>query len=181
MPLTLILGPMKSGKSRILIEHFLGLEKTNTPFALFQSALNVRDEKIRSRDGIEMDGKKVHTLAEALKLDVRAVGIDEIHMFDEQEADIIARLLERSIEVVAAGLPTDYRGQMFAIVRRLLELKTIEMRYHHAVCEVCRIPKAVYTQVLRGDIPMTDGLPPSLPEDGTYLYKPVCGRCFVKK
>ena len=82
MELTLILGPMKSGKSFDLISHFAPLKYTNIPFALYQSAKNVRDAEIWSRNGISLEAKKVHDLSETLASCAKVIGIDEVHMFE---------------------------------------------------------------------------------------------------
>jgi thymidine kinase len=66
-------------------------------------------------------------------------------------------------------------------VKRLLELGPGVVRYRRAVCEVCRKPNATHTQVYVGTEPLVEGAPPVLPEDGTYVYKPVCRQCFVQK
>ena len=89
MELTLILGPMKSGKSFELISYFMPLKYTDIPFALYQSMKNIRSENIWSRNGVSLEAKKVDTLAEILESNLKIVGIDEIHMFNEKEAEII--------------------------------------------------------------------------------------------
>ena len=194
MDLTLILGPMKSGKSFELISHFAPLRYTDIPYALYQSSRNVRDEHISSRNGVIIEAKKVSTLADALdkrrvsmdgtrhdsvESNYAVVGIDELHMFDPTDAAVVAELLNRGVKVVAAGLDLDYRGKMFEIVKCLLELGPKEVKYKRAVCELCRQPAAVYSQVFNKGLPLTEGMPPVIPDDGTFIYQPVCRRCFV--
>ncbi len=181
MDLILILGPMKSGKSYELINYFSPLKYTKENFALYQPVRNIRDEHISSRNGVNIKAIKVHTIESALKENFSVIGIDEVHMFDEKEAGIIDRLLRAGTKVIASGLDTDYRGKMFKIIKKLLELGPKEVRYKRAVCEVCMDHSAIYSQVLDDDIPITEGLPPSIPDDGTFKYKPVCRHCFVKK
>ncbi|MGC9310180.1 MAG: thymidine kinase [Candidatus Aenigmatarchaeota archaeon] len=180
MPLKIVLGPMKSGKSFEMISHFAPLKYTKIPYALYQSSRNVRDENVWSRNGIELVAKKVESLREAVEGDFRVVGIDEIHMFGEHIVGEIEALLGRGTQVVATGLDTEYRGRMFPVIKRLLELGPETVVYKRAVCEKCKNPNAVYTQVLREGVPVTGGLPSVLPEDGTYEYKAVCRKCFVR-
>jgi thymidine kinase len=99
MDLTLILGPMKSGKSFDLISHFAPLEYTDIPFGLFQSARHVRDATIRSRTGAGLAAEKLSSLAPLLDRDYQVVGIDEVHMFAPEEAEIVATLLRRGVRV----------------------------------------------------------------------------------
>lgn len=179
MDLTLILGPIKSGKSFDLISYFAPLRHTDISYALYQSSRNVRDENISSRNGVDIEAKKVSTLSEAVEKNFAVIGIDELHMFDLSEVAVIAQLLQKGIKVVAAGLDMDYKGDMFEIIKRLLELAPTEVRYKRAVCELCRKPAAVYTQILKNNMPITEGLPSVVPEDGTFTYQAVCHNCFI--
>ena len=180
MELTLILGPVKSGKSFELINYFMSLEKKNVSFGLYQSSKNVRDEKIWSRNGIEINAKKIDSLSEIEKENIEIVGIDEIHMFPVEDTRIIKDLLEKGIKIIIAGLDTDYQGKMFPIVKMLLELKPSRVEHKKAICEICGKAKAIYTQIFRDKEFVLDGLPPVVPDDGTYTYKPVCKNCFKK-
>ncbi len=181
MALTLILGPMKSGKSMDLIAYFAPFAYSDRPYALFQPARNVRDEKIHTRNGIQLDARKVTTLKDALGKGYFAVGIDEMHMFPAEEADVVAELLKEGTRVVVCALDTDPWGELFAVIKRLLEMGPSEVRYKRAACDECRRPEAVYTQVLHNGEPVGRDLPPSLPDDGTYSYKAVYRNCFVRK
>lgn len=181
MELILILGPMKSGKSFELISCFMPLQYTNIPFGLYQSSKNVRNENIWSRNGVTIEAKKVDDLSETLKKNLKVVGIDEIHMFGEKNIEVIEELLKKGIKVIASGLDTDYRGEIFPAIKRLLELGPKEIRYKRAVCEICKKPDAVYTQIYNDSEPVLEGLPSVVPDDATYNYKPVCRNCFIKK
>ncbi|HSR89056.1 MAG TPA: hypothetical protein VLK22_01475 [Candidatus Udaeobacter sp.] len=179
MDLTLILGPMKSGKSFDLISYFAPLKYTDISHVLYQSSRNVRDEHISSRNGVIIESKKINTLKDVLDKNFSVVGLDELHMFDPKDVLAVAELLNKGVKVVAAGLDMDYRGKMFDIIKGLLELGPKEVRYKRAVCEVCRQPTAVYSQVFNKGLPITQGMPPVIPDDGTFTYQPVCRSCFV--
>ena len=155
MDLTLILGPMKSGKSFDLISYFAPLKYTDIPHILYQSSRNVRDEHISSRNGVIIESKKVSSLAEALDKNFAVVGIDELHMFDPSDVQVVAALLNKGVKVIGAGLDIDYQGKMFDIIRGLLELGPKEVRYKRSVCELCRQPNAVYSQVFSKGVPLT--------------------------
>ncbi len=181
MELTLILGPMKSGKSFDLISYFAPLKYTKKKYGLFQSARNVRDGQIESRNGVLLEAKKVSSFEEILNEDYEVIGIDEIHMFEPSEYANIKKIIHKGIKVIVAGLDMDYKGELFEIVKKLLELGPIEVKYRRAVCEDCFDHSAVYTQVYENDSPITYGMPPVIPDDGTYTYAPVCRHCFVAK
>ncbi|OGF25716.1 hypothetical protein A2303_06980 [Candidatus Falkowbacteria bacterium RIFOXYB2_FULL_47_14] len=180
MELILILGPMKSGKSFELINYFAPLKYTDEKFALFHSINNVRDEAIQSRNNVVAEARKIKSIKEIVNGGYAAVGIDEIHMFPDTDAKYVAELLRWGTRVVISGLDTDYQGRMFKIIKELLELGPNTVNYKRAVCDHCRQPDAVYTQVLKDSVPIFKGLPPSIPDDGTYAYRALCRRCFKK-
>lgn len=179
MELTLILGPMKSGKSFELINNFAPLRYTKVPFGLYQSARHVREESIRSRNGVDMQAKIIHHLSDILLDKVSVVGIDEIHMFLPAEAAVIGELIRRGTKVFVSGLDTDYRGKLFDMIARLFELGPKEVKYKRAACEFCQKFNATYTQVFKDGAAITSGMPPVIPDDGTFTYQPVCRDCFV--
>lgn len=179
MHLTLILGPMKSGKSFDLISYFSPLQYTNSKYALFQPLRNVRDTGIESRSGLFIAAKKIKSLQEILNDDLSVVGIDEIHMFESTDAEYVGQLLSRGTEVIVSGLDTDYRGEMFDMVKKLFELGPKEVKYKRAVCNDCKNFSATHTQVYSGGKPLTSGMPPVIPDDGTFTYEPLCRKCFI--
>ncbi len=171
---------MKSGKSFELISHFAPLKYTSIPFGLFQSVRNVRDDGICSRNGISLGAQKIESIAQILDKKLAVVGIDEIHMFPEQEVENIKKLLEQGTKVIISGLDMDCYGRLFPIVRQILELGPKEVKYRRSVCEICGNPNAVYTQILKEGKPVLAGLPLVVPDDGTYIYQATCPKCFVK-
>ena len=180
MNLTLILGPMKSGKSFDLISHFSPLQYTTSTFALYQPDKNVRDEKIASRSGLFLEAKKIKNLSSLLDVPASVVGIDEIHMFNPADISTIHDLLVRGTDVVVSGLDMDYRGVMFPIVQKLFELGPREVRYKRAVCNLCKAYTGIHTQIYHNGQALTGGIPSVIPDDGTFIYEPVCRTCFVR-
>jgi len=179
MKLHLILGPMKSGKSLRLISYFKELRKNGLPFSLFQPLRNVRDDRITSREGISMKAKKIKSLFEIQKSAGITVGLDEVHMFEPDDYRAVKSLLQNNVAVVASGLDKDYRGKTFDIIEKLLGLEPETVEYRKSICERCGSRKAVYTQIFKDGKPVLKGLPPVVPEDGTYAYQPVCASCFI--
>jgi len=178
MDLFLILGPMKSGKSLEMIGQFTSLKYTNIPFGLYQPKRDTRNGNIWSRTGIELNSQKIDSLKEMLVKNEQIVGIDEIHMFQESDVSVIHELLNRGTKVFLSGLDMDYRGEMFNIIKKILEISPKEVKYKKAVCELCKDPNAAYTVISKDDKIILDGIPSVVPEDGTYKYIPVCRKCF---
>lgn len=181
MAFTLILGPMKSGKSFELISQFAPMQYTNMKYMLYHPKLNVRDDQVRSRTGVELSSKKVDTLSEALNGYWDLIGVDEFHMFNEDDVVVIDQLIRKGTDVVISTLDLDYRGILFDVVKKLLQLAPDKVIYKKAVCENCKSYSAVYSQVLKDGKAVTGELPSVLPEDGQLEYRAVCRRCFLKK
>ncbi len=180
MNLHVILGPMKSGKSHELISHFAPLGFTDISHGLFQSVRNVRDQSVWSRNGTELAAQKVQTLEPVYNQHLNVVGIDEFHMFAPEDAHWIEMMLREGTKVVVSSLDTDYQGKLFETVSNLLQLGPAEVKFKRSVCENCKAPHAIYSQIFKEGEPLLDGMPPVIPDDGTFTYKPVCRKCFIK-
>jgi thymidine kinase len=180
--LDLILGPMKSGKSLELISLLSPLQYTRVRHRIYQSARHVRDTGVTSRSGGVLTTTKTMSLAAALDEELDVVAVDEVHMFEVADVEVVSRLLLRGTRVVVAGIDLDHRGELFAPVRALLELGPDAVTYRRAVCDVCRDFSATHTQVLRGGVPFREHLGGSeaLPDDGTFTYEARCRTCFVR-
>lgn len=180
MPLTLIVGPIKSGKSLELIARVAPHEFANKRVLFVQPHRNVRDEGIASRLGIDVTARRTKTLSE-VKDDWDVIGIDEVHMLPIKDAEQINEWLRAGKEVVVSGLDLDYRGKIMPMAKRLLEIKPDTIIYKVSVCEVCHEYNALFTQIISKGKPLTRGLPAVVPEDGTYIYEARCRDCFVRK
>lgn len=180
--LDLVLGPMKSGKSLELISLLSPLQYTRVRHRIYQSARHVRDTGVTSRSGGVLTTTKTMSLAAALEEDLDVVAVDEVHMFEVADVEVVDQLLRRGTRVVVAGIDLDHRGELFAPVRALLELGPDAVTYRRAVCDVCRDFSATHTQVLRAGVPFLDHLGGSeaLPDDGTFTYEARCRTCFVR-
>ena len=177
MGLTLIIGPMKSGKSLELIARVAPYEFANKKVLYVKSSKDVRDQGITSRAGINTKAVHVSSLSE-VKNHVDVIGIDEVHMFDEDDAKYIDEWLNNGKEVFASGLDLDYSATITPMVRRLVELKPELILTKTAVCEACHEYRALFTQIIHKGKPVLGGLPPIVPEDGTYIYQARCRNCY---
>ncbi|MGZ4437114.1 MAG: hypothetical protein ACXVWU_11610 [Nocardioides sp.] len=181
MDLTVILGPMKSGKSLELVSLLSPLQYSTLSHTVYQSARHVRDTGVTSRSGGALETVKTHDLDCALDAKVDVVGIDEVHMFTRADMAVVHELLARGTRVVAAGLDLDHRGRLFDAVSALLELGPAQVIHRRAVCDVCRDITATHTQVLAAGVPYLTELGSSqpLPDDGTFSYEARCRTCVV--
>lgn len=178
MPLHLILGPMKSGKTQELISKAAPYHFTNDEVGYYQPTKNSRDAQISSRDGQRAKSHKVESLRE-IKRPPKIIAVDEIHMFHVSDIHVIKDWLGQDLEVYLSGLDLDYRGRLIPIVGKLLELKPDSITFKKAVCDKCHQFQAVYSQILNQSQPITEGLDIIVPDDGQYDYQARCRKCFV--
>lgn len=180
--LVLIVGPMCAGKSFELASYFAPLKLVNgVGWRLYQSARNIRDTNVWSRNGVELEAKKINSLEEVLRDGVTVAGIDEFHMFPESDITFLKKILLLKRQVILSGLMTDYQGNMISIVRATLELGPSKVIIKRSVCVKCGSWSAAYTQIEKNGLPILSGLPPVVPEDGSYKFLPVCPSCFIKE
>ncbi|KKU19172.1 MAG: hypothetical protein UX29_C0008G0003 [Parcubacteria group bacterium GW2011_GWA2_46_10] len=183
---TLILGPMASGKSIALIAELDRYEHAHKKVMTVHSTANVREDDVESRIGLSRKALKVEKLSDLAKQvnmeEVDVVGVDEMLMFDPEDSfNTIKDWLFSGKIVVASSVDMLGNGSLSKTVKRLLELVP-DVRYEKAVCEECDAIDARFTKVSKSNGEPTDrkSLPDVIPQDGTYIYKPVCRRCFYK-
>ncbi len=180
MSLTAILGPMKSGKSSELIARVAPQKIAGKKIFSGQSSRHIRDNGIESRLGFRLEALPLDHIDISQVEGNDVIAIDEIHMFSAQDIVTLNTLRDR-VTVIVSGLDLDYRGRLIPAIQALFELKPDEIIYKFAVCENCQALDAGFTQIFFKDgQPVTKGLPPVVPEDGSYVYKAICYRCFQK-
>ena len=180
MAMTLIIGPMKSGKSLELIARLSPYEYTGSKILLLQPSHNIRDTSVESRSGLKKKARKVTSLQEVSDATEDVIGIDEVNMFPAEDAQVLKKWLLEGKRLVVSGLDLDYRARMLPIIAEIYQLKPELVIDRIAVCELCKSYKARFTQVVANGTIVRSGLPSLLPEDGTYLYRPVCRPCYQK-
>src|SRR5262249_5015425 len=118
---------MFSGKTEELIRLVRRALHARRSVQVFKSALETRCDNtvIRTHDGIHFEAVAVQhsTRLEALLLpETEVVGIEEVQFFDEGIVPACERLANRGVDVIAAGLDQDFRGEPFSFMPRLLAL-----------------------------------------------------------
>jgi thymidine kinase len=111
--LTLIIGPMKCGKSLELIARAEPFKYAGRDVCYIKPKRDVRTSTVASRIGIETEALELDSLQDAPPSDVYAV--DEAHMFDFYDAEEIKLWLRRGKEVIIAGLNTDHAGHLMQL------------------------------------------------------------------
>ncbi len=155
--LTLIVGPMFSGKSDELLRRLSRLKYAKRNHLLFKPERDTRTSALaRSRTGTQLQALTFATFADLLELvhaqdghdDVRPViGIDEVQFAPRNGVEtVITTLMRRGHDVHIAGLDLTFKGEPFETTAALLAMahKVIKL---NAYCSVCG-QDAHYSQLL---------------------------------
>jgi thymidine kinase len=178
---TVICGSMFSGKTEELIRLVRRAMHARKRTQVFKSALDTRCDTtvIRTHDGTSftaMAVKDSRQVEENLLPDTQLVAIEEIQFLDDGIVELCQTLADRGIEVIAAGLDQDFRGQPFGFMPSLLALADNVMKLH-AICKVCG-EEASRTQRL------VDGRParwdePTILIGADETYEARCRHCHI--
>src|SRR5260370_42574370 len=122
-----ICGPMFSGKSEELIRRLRRATFARKRVQVFKPAIDVRYSKdeIVSHGDLRMKSETVDQAKDMLlRIDPRpqVVGVDEANFMGSDLTDIAGTLAESGMQVIIAGLDTDYMGSAFAPLPDLLPL-----------------------------------------------------------
>jgi thymidine kinase len=183
--LTVICGPMFSGKSRELIRTVHIAQIAGQAIALFKAGIDVRysHSDVASHDGLTMKARAVDNAREIIPLIQRestmpsVVAIDEGQFFDSGLLAVCIWLRDQGIRVVVAGLDRNFRGEPFGPMPEMLAIadEVIKLR---AVCMRCKDPRVTATLPQR----LIDGKPapydsPEILVGGLDTYEARCLDC----
>jgi thymidine kinase len=183
--LTVICGPMFSGKSRELIRTVHIAQIAGQAIALFKAGIDVRysHSDVASHDGLTMKARAVDNAREIIPLIQRestmpsVLAIDEGQFFDSGLLAVCIWLRDQGIRVVVAGLDRNFRGEPFGPMPELLAIadEVIKLR---AVCMRCKDPRVTATLPQR----LIDGKPapydsPEILVGGLDTYEARCLDC----
>jgi len=93
----------------------------------------------------------VEAIAEQIEGDTSVVAIDEAQFFDDMILKVCRDLADEGRRVIVAGLDTDFRGNPFGPIPRLMATAE-RVDKLHAICMVCGKP-ATRTQRLINNAP----------------------------
>ncbi len=141
--LTLICGPMFSGKTTELLKRILweknGLKRK---IAVYKTSFDDRyaHEEVMNHDGLQAKAISIKEWGD-IEEGVETVFFDEVQFFDQPQfkgdlISIVQDLLSRGINVVGAGLDMDASGSPFLITAQLLAMadEVKKLRSHCAIC-----------------------------------------------
>lgn len=151
----LICGSMFSGKSEELIRRVRRATYGNLTVRVFKPAIDNRyaDESVVSHNGNSILARPVtcaDDIIEQMDDDIDVVGIDEIQFFDDGIIEIVDELANHGHRVIVAGLDTDFRGEPFGPMPKLMALSESISKLN-AICPICASPASRTQRLIDGE------------------------------
>jgi thymidine kinase len=144
-----ICGPMFSGKSEELIRRVTRSQIARVPVQVFKPAVDGRyaESHVVSHSALRVEATPVGDsldLLRSVRDYTQVIGIDEGQFFDEGLVEVVDNLAAKGMQVIVAGLDTDYLRRPFEPIPTLCDRAEYVTKVL-AVCHRCGGP-ALYTQ-----------------------------------
>ncbi|GAB3044810.1 thymidine kinase [Virgibacillus ainsalahensis] len=171
-----ICGSMFSGKSEELIRRVRRATYGNLSIRVYKPAIDNRydGETVVSHNGTSTVARPVnssHDILHDMNWDVDIVGIDEAQFFDEKLVEVAEELANQGIRVIIAGLDTDFRGEPFGPMPKLMALCE-SMTKLNAICPICASPASRTQRLIDGKPASYDD--PIIQVGASESYEPRC-------
>ena len=176
--LTLITGPMFSGKTEELIKeivfrsYFVANPAEHVKSCVFKSEFDTRAGRdwIAGHEGTTVTARVIRSFQDIPEGHFDYMFFDDVQFFTEPDfeddiVEVIRTLRREGINIFCSALNMDYQGQGFEITAQLLA-EASDVRFLKGVCEVCGAPATHTKKISR--------------TEGRYLvgaresYAPVC-------
>ncbi|MCB9819959.1 thymidine kinase [Candidatus Nomurabacteria bacterium] len=181
-------GAMNSGKSDTLIKTAYNYEERGLDVATIKPAIDTKgDDRISARGGHERRvdiladkdtdiRKSVHELGKSA---LACVLVDEAQFLNEdQVCQLFSLAKQDDISVIAYGLRTDFRTEMFPGSKRLLELAD-NIEKLPTMC-FCSSQAEFNTRKVNGDY-VFDGSQVAIDGENDIEYDSLCGKCYQRE
>ena len=190
--LRLVVGNMFSGKSEHLVREMETLRTYGRKRVCgFKPDVDTRDSGICGRNGKESPAltipvatpSKIFEMLLAAESTMGArydvLVFDEVQFYPMNSGmyGIMLELLDMGYNLMAAGLPLDFRREPFGITLALTSLAEANTLWLQSYCAVCG-DTAPYPQRLIDGVPASYDSP-QIAIDANDNYEPRCGRCHV--
>lgn len=149
-----ISGCMFAGKTEELIRRIKVLEFAKKEIMVFKPQIDNRysQTKVVSHAGSSVESYVVSSAREILEMvkdSTEVVAIDEAQFFDDEICDVCNALADRGIRVMAAGLDTDFKGEPFGPMPKLITEAEFVTKLA-AVCNKCGAPATRTQRIING-------------------------------
>ena len=173
--LTLITGPMWSGKTTELLRLFDRRSRASLNCLLVKHSVDDRysNDYVSTHIGYKIPAQSCNSITHLMKqVDVtkyNGIFIDEIQFFTDKK--LCLKILEAGVDVVVAGLNGDWKQQIFPDMDVLFS-NASDIRLLTAICGICRKQEACLTVKKVGDNKQ-------IAVGGSETYIPSCLGCKI--
>ncbi len=149
-----ITGSMFCGKTDELIRRLRRASIARQRVQVFKPVIDNRYdmEKVTSHAGTAYEARPIEHAADILtnlEDDTTVVAIDEAQFFETDLAHVVQSLADRGMRVIVAGLDTDFRGEPFGPMPKLMA-QAERVDKLHAICMVCGEPATRTQRLVNG-------------------------------
>ena len=184
--LTILTGPMYSGKTTALIELIKANRETDHTVAVYSHCLDARkDNQLCSRalpdENIDAfktaDPKDI--VKDYMRGDFNCVAIDEAQFFPSSLCSFVYMMLECRCKVYISGLDMNFKGLPFGTTMGGLCQMADKVIKLKAICKICGQHNATMTQRLVNGKPASEKDEELIIEGSkdTVIYEPRCRNC----
>ena len=176
----LICGSMFSGKTEELLRRVRRSEIARRRIQLFKPHIDHRygHERVASHDGISRSDvialENADSLLDLVQPDTDVVAIDEMQFFELAVAGVCQALADRGIQIIAAGLDQDFRGEPFGPIPLLMALSE-RVDKLNAICVGCGAAASRTQRLIDGEPARYDE--PVILVGGSESYEARCRTC----
>ncbi|MDL4839167.1 thymidine kinase [Aquibacillus rhizosphaerae] len=172
----LICGSMFSGKSEELIRRVRRATYGNLSVRVYKPAIDSRysEESVVSHNGTSILARPVDCADDIINnmdKDIDVVGIDEVQFFDDKIIEVVDELANLGYRVIVAGLDTDFRGEPFGPMPKLMALSESVTKLN-AICPLCGSPASRTQRLIDGEPASYDD--PIILVGASEAYEPRC-------
>lgn len=170
-----ITGSMFSGKTEELIRRLKRALLARQKVVTFRSQVDTRSpqQRITTHDNQSMDSIEVQNAGEIISWagEADVVGIDEGQFFDEKILEVCTKLANKGLRVIVAGLDTDYQGEPFGPMPKLMAIAE-EVTKVHAICMRCGNQANYSHRLSKDESQVVIG--------AADKYEPLCRKCYIE-
>lgn len=170
-----IAGSMFSGKTEELIRRLKRAKIAKQKVEIYKPVVDVRysESEVVSHDENAIHSTPIENSANILLLagDVDVIGIDEAQFFDKGLIEVVAKLAQMGIRVIAAGLDMDFKGEPFGPIPGLMAVADYVTKVH-AICVRCGSIAQFSHRLSEKEQVVLLG--------EKDIYEPLCRSCYTK-
>lgn len=180
-----VCGPMFAGKSEELIRRVKRLEYAKKKVLVFKPGIDNRysETEVVSHSQLKAKSTAIKEAKDILRYitpGTYAIAVDEVQFLDPYIVEVAQQLAATGIRVILAGLDTDFRGEPFDVIGKLVTVAEYVSKLT-AICVVCGAPATKTQRIINGKPAHYSD--PIIKVGAAESYEPRCRHCHevVKK